>query len=840
MTPTSTTLEPKPSVGAAALAQQAFQLLNADAHAAHTLATQALAEAEPDSGPGGLALHALGMAECVLGHIAPGRALLLQATEVLRRHGPPRAELRAWRDYGSVLALLSGDVQAGIDAFQRALALAETLGDANEEGAILSRIGPALLRSGRPADAERVLERAVMLLTGGSDPSALATALDNLGHVLIQQQAYARAVPWLRQARQLRDPVGERVHTVNCEANLALALAGIGHADEARALIDAIAPRLDPAADCYQWADYLLSAGGVCLLLDDAPGARRHFQAGLVTARQHALHSVEIDLLGQLSIAEERCGDLAAALASARALREAERKWLDEQTTRRMQALEASIGMAEKRAENAALEQARQELELRVDERTAALREQVSEREAAEAMARYWADHDWLTRLPNRRHLQRRLDDELARAVPHGVQLGLLFIDLDGFKAVNDAHGHLAGDRLLRQTARRLVRKAPADAFVARYGGDEFVVALTGLTSAATALDTAQQLRRVVRAPMKLGRRRVEMSCSIGVAIGPRDAHTSEELLRRADRAMLEAKATGRNQVLELDAQTQQRLDRRGLLRRELGAAIAGDRLTAALQPLWDVRRQCLGGVELLARWQDPQLGAVSPSEFIPVAEESGLIRALGVWAMREAVVAAQALRRAGQWPDAGDGTMRVSVNVSPVQLADPDLVNTLVSTVQAAGGRTAWIELELTESVQLAEDAATQQRMRQLREAGFSLAIDDFGAGYSSFSYLNRACFDRLKIDRALVQGGTQNGDRSAVLGAIVLMAHRLGLGVVAEGIETSAQAESLARQGCDWLQGYGIARPMPLGALLQWRPTWLRQPHAASATAAELLAVR
>jgi EAL domain-containing protein (putative c-di-GMP-specific phosphodiesterase class I) len=282
---------------------------------------------------------------------------------------------------------------------------------------------------------------------------------------------------------------------------------------------------------------------------------------------------------------------------------------------------------------------------------------------------------------------------------------------------------------------------------------------------------------------------------------------------------MLEAKAAGRNRVCELDAIAQQRLDRRGRLRRELGHAIEQERLSAVFQPLWDVQRQCLSGVELLARWHDPELGWVSPAEFIPLAEESGQIAALGLWAIRAAVHAAIALRAAGHWTPDADAELRVSVNVSTVQLADPMLVETLVGAVADAGGEPGWIELELTESVQLAEDPETQKRMRRLREAGFSLAIDDFGAGYSSFSYLSRLYFDRLKIDRALVSAAMQAGDRSAVTGSIIVMAHRLGLQVVAEGIETVAQVELLAQQGCDILQGYGIARPMPLADLLQWR---------------------
>ncbi len=278
---------------------------------------------------------------------------------------------------------------------------------------------------------------------------------------------------------------------------------------------------------------------------------------------------------------------------------------------------------------------------------------------------------------------------------------------------------------------------------------------------------------------------------------------------------MLQAKLGGRNQVHQLDADGQHRLKRRGRLRRELGHAIESRLLSAAYQPLWDVRRYCMAGVEWLARWHDAELGWVSPADFIPVAEESGQIRALGDWAVREAVGAALALRAAGRWAD----DLRISVNVSMVQLGDPQLVERLTGAVAEAGGQPAWLELELTESVQLAEDPMVQSRMRRLREAGFNLAIDDFGAGYSSFSYLNRDYFDRLKIDRALVQAAIGASDRSAVAGSIILMAHRLGLQVVAEGIETAEQIELLAAQDCDILQGYYIARPMPLQQLLAWR---------------------
>jgi len=810
---------------AASCVARALAILDADPQAAADWAQQALRLVDADSTLGGQAQHALGVSECLLGHLAAGRELLEAATQTLHRHGPALAECRALRDYGSVLTHLSGDIDAGVAALQRALSLAQTLDDKIEQGTTLSRLGPILGRAGRPEDACQSLQTAVHLLAGGPDITAYASALDNLAYLLLQQGDHAQALPLLRAELPLRTPEGGRLRRINCEANLAWALAGTGEGNEALALLAAIGPQLDARTDTYQWVDYLLTCGRVALLLGDAPQARESLRRALDAARQHALHSTEIDVLGQLSLAEERCGDVAGALASERALRSAERQWLDQQLAQRIRTMQAGIELAEKRAENLALQRSRAELEQRVAERTAELSAQMRALEAAREQARYASDHDWLTDLPNRRALQRLLPDMLAQARTDGSTLGVLFVDLDGFKSLNDAHGHLIGDRLLRSSARRLRRRAPAGAQVTRFGGDEFVVLLPALTQPGAAMPLAQQLREAILEPFKLGDRLCSLSCSIGISIGPQPGLDADELLRQADRAMLEAKAAGRNRVCELDAGERARLDRRGRLRRELGHAISGGKLSAVYQPLWGVADQRLHGVELLARWHDIELGHVSPAEFIPLAEESGLIGELGLWAIRTAVQAARALRAGSNAfasaAQAGGAAPRMAVNLSTVQLASPTLVDVLVGSVAAAGGRCDWLELELTESVQLAESAAVRDRLRQLREAGFALAIDDFGAGYSSFSHLGRGCFDSLKIDRSLVSAATlPASDRQAVTGSIVVMAHRLGLRVVAEGVETAEQLTLLAQQGCDVAQGYHIARPMPLAELLSWQP--------------------
>lgn len=699
---------------------------------------------------------------------------------------------------------------------ERALAIVQTLDDRHEEGILLARLGPVLGHIGRLDESRRMLERAVALLVDCPDADARAGALDNLGCQHLLTGDYAAALPLFRAERPLREVTGDRIHLANCDANLAIALAGTGQDEEARALLADLDRRLDAATDGHQWVDYRLTAGRVALLSGRPQDALEPLEDGLRAAREQGLRRIEVDLLEFLAKAQEATGDLQAALLSERTLRRAERQWLDAQNTARLQGLESNLALTRERAERQALEQARAELEQRVEARTADLQEQMREREAAQDLARFWADHDWLTRLPNRRQLKAALASMLAQACDDGTQLGLLFVDLDGFKDVNDTHGHLAGDHLLRVTARRLVRHATPGALVTRFGGDEFVVLLPGLAAHDEVLSVAQRLRSAVLAPLRIDRRPVRLSCSIGVAVGPRDASTPEELLRRADRAMLEAKTAGRNRVLELDEGGQQRLDRRSQIRRELASAIDDGRLSPAFQPLWDLQQGGLAGVELLARWTDPELGMVSPAEFIPLAEESGLIGRIGVWAVARASEAARALRHQARLPVPAN--LRVAVNLSTVQLSNPRLVEDLGAAVAQADGEAGWLQLELTESQQLAEDASVQQRLRDLLALGFNLAIDDFGAGYSSFSYLSRDFFDRLKIDRGLLQAATANPTRTAVIGSIVAMARRLGLEVVCEGVESAAQLDLLTGQGCHVVQGFHLARPMPLAALLAW----------------------
>ncbi|EAQ98075.2 EAL domain-containing protein [Congregibacter litoralis] len=796
---------------------RAFELLNPDTPAAYQLASDVLKAAEPDSSIAGRAHHALGMSACLLSKVDEGSKQLQRAAEILDQEGPTPSACRAWRDYGTVLAYLVGDLQTGLEALERALAIVETLGDASEEAALLSRFGAVLSHAGRLDEGRDLLERARDLLENIPHGEAYAVVLSNLGHNRLLRKDYAEAVAFFRSEQALHDPQTARLRVANCDANLAMALAGVGELDEARSLLARARDALNPETDGNQWIDYLLTVGRVEMLSGSPHKAYEPLEQAMEAAHAQGLHRIEIELWSALAEAQEANGDLGAALKSERALRLSERHWLDEQAASRLRNLESKAELMRERAASELLEQSRAELEERVQQRTAELQDQVLEREAAQEKAQYWANHDWLTRLPNRRTIKTALEKGLEHASIAGSHLGVLFIDLDEFKEVNDSYGHLAGDHLLVATARRLEQHAPPGATVTRFGGDEFLVLLPDLLTPDEVMATARELNDSVVEPLVIDGFPLHLSCSIGVAIGPRDAGTAEELLRRADQALLEAKAAGKNHVLALDESGQQRRDRRSKIRRELEASITDGRLFPAFQPQWDLQRNRLHGIELLARMSDPELGAVSPAEFIPLAEESGLIVKLGLWAVVEATQAAKALR--ARMPSWVREDLRISVNLSSVQLGSPTLVDDLNSAVRTAGGKPEWLRLELTESRQLAEASVIRQRLLNLRALGFTLAIDDFGVGYSSFSYLSSDFFDELKIDRSLLLAAMGSPTRAVVIGSIVAMAHRLGLDVVGEGAESEEQEDLYIAQGCSVIQGFHIARPMPLDSLLDWQ---------------------
>jgi diguanylate cyclase (GGDEF)-like protein len=422
--------------------------------------------------------------------------------------------------------------------------------------------------------------------------------------------------------------------------------------------------------------------------------------------------------------------------------------------------------------------------------------------EASEAQAHHLAFHDTLTGLPNRAMFDDRLAHELAKARATGHAVALLYLDLDGFKNVNDTLGHPAGDELIRTVASRLQQAVRSSELMARIGGDEFAIIQTGVQSPAETEVLCLRLLELINEPFSIAGTQARVGVSVGIALSPRDAQDRAELARKADIALYEAKAAGKGRFVFFAEGMDATIRRRKMIETGLREALdAGDQLEVYYQPLYSPESGSITGAEALLRWHHPEHGMILPAHFVPIAEQSGVIVRLGEWVLE------QVCRDTHRWP-----LRSVSVNVSAVQLRRPDFADRVLHIMNRAGFAPERLEIEVTETSFIDNAAACQANLVRLREEGVQVALDDFGTGYSSFSHLEALSVDRLKIDRSFVSGIASSKEGSAIISAIMDLARASGLKVTAEGVETLEQRRFLARIGCNTLQGYLLARPMPL----------------------------
>ncbi|NVI84783.1 bifunctional diguanylate cyclase/phosphodiesterase [Janthinobacterium sp. BJB401] len=437
----------------------------------------------------------------------------------------------------------------------------------------------------------------------------------------------------------------------------------------------------------------------------------------------------------------------------------------------------------------------------------------------AESHLHYLAHVDPVTQLPNRHEFNDALAYALARADRQDSSVGLLLLDLDNFKVVNDTLGHHCGDQLLKLVSERLVAILRGTDIICRIGGDEFVVIVEPADDASEMASVARKILTVLAAPFDLEGHQLYVSASIGVSLYPFDAQDVATLTRNADTAMYHAKHQGKNRYAVFKAEMELRAQRRLRMEANLRKALQNEELYLHYQPQIDLRSGRIVGVEALIRWNCRDMGQLSPAEFIPVAEESGIIVDLGRWVLQSAC------RQAALWCKAGllDSLEHVAVNLSACQARDPGLMDDIRAILDETQLPHGLLELEITEGVLMDNVHANVELMRRLQEAGIHLSIDDFGTGYSSMSYLKRLPIDQLKIDRSFVHD--LPGEGEAIVTAIIAMAHSLHLKVVAEGVETLQQVEFLRKAGCDNVQGFFFARPMTaaqLTALLLERRDW------------------
>ena len=434
----------------------------------------------------------------------------------------------------------------------------------------------------------------------------------------------------------------------------------------------------------------------------------------------------------------------------------------------------------------------------------------ITEQKLTEENIRRLARFDPLTGLANRTSLFEHVEHAIARSRRHPRPFALLFVDLDRFKDVNDAFGHSTGDEVLRTMARRLSLAIRAGDTVARIGGDEFVVLAEEVSPATVVADFSQRLLETLAEPIVLQGKEFRVGASIGIAMFPADGEDAPTLLKKADMAMYRAKESGRNGYAFFAAETRNEPQERILLVSGLRRAIEADELVLFYQPKIAVRGGTMTGAEALIRWRHPQRGLLLPGTFIPLAEDSGLIRQIGRWVLRTACLQAKAWQSVAPYP------VPVAVNLSARQFGDDRLAGEVAEALADSGLPARLLELEITESIMMEQPEHAAEKLRELRALGVHIAVDDFGTGYSSLARLKRFPLTSVKIDRSFVREIPHDPDDAAITTAVIAMAHSLRLRVVAEGVETEAQVRFLRERNCDEIQGFFFSRPLPAREVL------------------------
>jgi diguanylate cyclase (GGDEF)-like protein/PAS domain S-box-containing protein len=415
------------------------------------------------------------------------------------------------------------------------------------------------------------------------------------------------------------------------------------------------------------------------------------------------------------------------------------------------------------------------------------------------------AHHDALTHLPNRLLLRVRVDHAAAQARRGGRRMAIIVLGLDGFQAVNDSLGYVAGDEFLRGVAARLVSSVRAEATVARISGDEFAILLEDVSDSQDAGSEARNVLQSVARPLAVRGKEILLTGSAGISVFPEDGRDFDTLLRHADAALHRAKETGRNTAEFYTAELTRKATERFAVEAEIREAFRRKEFVLHFQPQISMTTGAVVGVEALARWQHPRRGLLLPKEFIPVAEETGLIEQFGSWALGATCAQARL------WQDAGLPPFKVAVNISPREIPRPELAGNVAAALKASGLEPGRLELEITEGFLLARPNEALGTLMSLKALGVTLAIDDFGTGYSSLSHLKNLPVDRLKIDQSFVDDIALNPDDEAIVRAIITLGRGLNLRVIAEGVETEEQADFLRRHRCDEIQGFLFSRALP-----------------------------
>jgi diguanylate cyclase (GGDEF)-like protein len=436
-----------------------------------------------------------------------------------------------------------------------------------------------------------------------------------------------------------------------------------------------------------------------------------------------------------------------------------------------------------------------------------ATHEDITDRREADRHIRFLAQHDPLTGLANRTYFIEKLDEAQSRLNLGAEPFTILFLDLDRFKIINDTLGHPAGDQVIREAAQRLKSSLRETDVLARLGGDEFAILQQGKESSREgSTGLANRILKIMALPYDLDGQKLYVTASVGIASAPENASTGTDILKMADIALYGAKAAGRNEFLFFNASMQSDMDSRRQLEVDLRLAISRNEFELHYQALIDAKTRRQAGFEALVRWRSPTRGLVMPDQFIPLAEETGMILPLGAWVLKKACADAT------KWP----AHLTVSVNVSPLQLAQPNLLQVVQGALTESTLLAKRLELEITETALFKNDVDCLDLIQHLKKLGVSISLDDFGTGFSSLSYLTMIPFDKIKIDRSFIANITTRSDSAAIVAAVLALGHNLKTKTVAEGVETEKQFRTLRDAGVDLVQGYLFGKPCPVSELI------------------------
>ena len=764
---------------------------------------------DADLAVAGRAHHVLGLALAHSDLAIDALAAMELGCDELLQAGERQSLGRLVRDLANLRGNQFGQTAEALEGYEVALSIANEVGSTADQGSVLNGMGVLFGRLERWDESERALRRAVELLGAGDVGTELGSAVNNLGYLLGLSGRHEEASIILSDALQLVDPARDPRTAMTMRISLAFVKAELGDFAGASQLLE-VGDDLLNSAGTYLLVGRLDTLGRIHLRAGDSARAIDLLSQALALADAHELVALAVDSVRHLVDASELAGDLAAALAYERDLRRREREILDADAAGALRRAELTLQVEASNRENLVLEAARRDLAARVEERTADLRAEVEERRRAQESAARLSRVDWLTGLSNRRHFETLLRERLQADLP-GV-LGLLFVDLDHFKGVNDRYGHLAGDELLREAAVRLSLLVPPDALVARFGGDEFVVMLT-MATVCEVDALAAQVVDAFATPLVVRQQAMQLTCSVGAAVHPDAAGGADNLMQRADTALLDAKHAGRSCWRRLDPAGWERATYSAHVMGELAGACDRGELSLAFQPQWRLSDGRCDAIEALLRWRHPTLGEISPSVFIPLAEDGGTIQRIGRWVLERACAAAVLIESEGH-PALSDD-WAICVNVSARQLQHESFSLDLRDVVAGSGWQLDRLELEVTESMQLSENDAVAASIAAVEAIGARFAIDDFGTGYASFGQLERLGASKLKLDRSLVQLLDEPAPRPSLPKAMIALGHSLGMVVTAEGVETQAQLQMLVTQGCDSVQGFAVGRPVSLALL-------------------------